>query len=345
MEPINHRLGILEQRPTCLVVGCPHVHTITKHLVTLLGREQIQASRGRLLIAARRHRQHLGMLRVTQIGQDGHVQLVAFLQTDLVHADIRDHTLRIDHQRLAVGQLVLDDETHRVRGDAQASRHFRFVGTDEHPQHVLFEAIRGAGVFTLERRQEIVAMMAMPTAMKDGLIAEERGLPHDIEITDDAHFANVEIGFQAGRLDGFATWTATGFGPRPGDFDAMRIGQTMIPGDGDAVGQIEIKGEVGHGRPWQRRRRDRLRADPAAAFNVGTALNTKMPSPQWLCTLRQESQRNPKNPWQREKSRQSKEPHADRRGAKSEPSNNSQAQKRHRPWSGGRSNRPRRSTV
>src|ERR1700735_3278765 len=44
MESINHCLGILQQLPTCLVVGCPHVHTITKHPLTLLRREQFQAS-------------------------------------------------------------------------------------------------------------------------------------------------------------------------------------------------------------------------------------------------------------------------------------------------------------
>jgi hypothetical protein len=125
MESINHRLGVLQQLPTCLVVGCPHVHTITKHPLTLLGHEQIQASRGRFLVAARLHRQHLGIFRITQVGHDGHVQLVTFLQTDLVHADIGDHALRIDHQRLTVGQLILHDETHGLCRDAQ--------DTDENP--------------------------------------------------------------------------------------------------------------------------------------------------------------------------------------------------------------------
>ena len=59
------------------------------------------------------------------------LQLVAFLQADLVHADIRDHAFRIDRQRLAVGQLVLHDETHRLRGDAQSPPHLGFVGADE----------------------------------------------------------------------------------------------------------------------------------------------------------------------------------------------------------------------
>lgn len=200
MEPIDHRLGVLQQRPARLVVGRPHVHTITQHLVTLLGCEQVQARRGRFLVAARHHRQHLGILRIAQVGHDGHVQLVAFLQADLVHADIRDHALGVDRHGLAVGQLVLDDETHRLGGDAQPPRHLGFVGADEHPQHQFLEAKGVTRVFAFERRQEIVAMMAFWAAMKDGLIAEEGGLPENIEIADDAHFAHVEIGFQACRL-------------------------------------------------------------------------------------------------------------------------------------------------
>lgn len=137
---------------------------------------------------------------------------MAFLQADLVHADVRNHTFGIDHQRLAVGQLVLDDETHRLGGDAQSPRHLGFVGADEHPQHLFLEAVRVTGVLAFERRQEIVAMMAFGATMKDGLVAEERGLPKDIEIADDAHFANVEIGFEACRLDGLATGTAARVG-------------------------------------------------------------------------------------------------------------------------------------
>jgi hypothetical protein len=252
MESIDHRPGVLQQLPTGLVVGCPHVHTITKHLVTLLGREQLQASRGRFLVAARLHRQHLGILRITQIGHDGHVQLVAFLQTDLVHADIGDHAFRVDHQRLAVGQLVLHDKTHRFRGDAQSPRHLGFVGADEHLQHLFLEAIGVTGVFAFERRQEVVAMMAFGAAMENGLIAEEAGLAENIEIADDAHFANVEIGFPARRLDRLATWTATRFGQGPRNFNAVRIWVAMVAGDGNAFGQIDVDGEVGHGRPWQR---------------------------------------------------------------------------------------------
>ena len=40
-------------------------------------------------------------------------------------------------------------------------RHFGFVGADEHLQHVFLEAIGIAGFFAFERRQKIVAIMAM----------------------------------------------------------------------------------------------------------------------------------------------------------------------------------------
>jgi hypothetical protein len=194
----------------------------------------------------------LGILRITQIGHDGHVQFVAFLQADFVHADIRDDAVRIDHQRLAVGQLVLHDETHRFRGDAQSPRHLGFVGADEHLQHPFLEAIGVTGVFAFERRQKVLAVMAFGAAMENGLIAEEAGLAENIEIADDAHFANVEIGFWACRLDGLATWAAARVGQGPRNFDGVRIGEAMISGNGNAFGQIDVDGEVGHGRPWQR---------------------------------------------------------------------------------------------
>jgi hypothetical protein len=115
MEAVNHRFGVLQQQPTSLVVRCPHVHTIAQHLVALLGREQLQARRGRLFVAARLHRQHRGILGIAQVGHDRHIQLVAFLQTDLIHAEVRDGPLWIDHERLTFGQLILDDETHCFR--------------------------------------------------------------------------------------------------------------------------------------------------------------------------------------------------------------------------------------
>jgi hypothetical protein len=251
MEAVNHRFGVLQQQPTGLVVRCPHVHTIAQHLVALLGREQLQARRGRLFVAARLHRQHLGILGIAQVGHDRHIQLVAFLQTDLIHADVRDHPLRIDHERLTLGQLILDDEAHRLRGNAQSPRHLGFVGADEHPQHQFLEAIGVSGVLAFERRQEVLAMTAFAAALKCGLIAKEAGLAENIEIADDTHFANVEMGFEANGLDRLATWTAKRFGYGPSNLDAVGFGQTMITGDGNAFGQIDIDGEIGHGRPWQ----------------------------------------------------------------------------------------------
>lgn len=252
MEPIDHRLGLRQQGRTGFVVGGPHVHTITQHLVTLLGREQIQTSYGCFLVAARHHRQHFGMLWITQIGHDGHVQLVTFLQADLVHADIRDDALRIDRQRLAIAQLVLHDEAHRFRRDAQTPGHFGFVGANEHTQHQLLEAIGVAGLLAFERGQEIVAVMAFRAAMEHGLVAEEGRLAEHVEIAHDPHFAHVEIGFWTRRLDGFATWTAARRWQGPRNFDTVRLGQAMVAGDGNAVGQIDVDGEVGHGRPWQK---------------------------------------------------------------------------------------------
>lgn len=95
-------------------------------------------------------------------------------------------------------------------------------------------------------------MMAFGAAMENGLIAEEAGLAENIEIADDPCFADVEVRFQACRLDRLAAWAAAGFGQGPRNLNAVRIGEAMIAGDGNAFGQIDVDGEVGHGRPWQR---------------------------------------------------------------------------------------------
>jgi len=58
-------------------------------------------------------------------------------------------------------------------------------------------------------------MTAFGTALKNALIAKEAGLSEHIEIADDAHFANVEIGFDANGLDRLAAWTAERFGQGP----------------------------------------------------------------------------------------------------------------------------------
>lgn len=187
---------------------------------------------------------------------------MAFLQTDFIHAKVRDHTLRIDRHDLVVGQLVLDDETHGFRGDAESPRHLGLVGTDEHLQHPFLKAKGVCRLFAFERRQPVVAMMAFGAAMENGLVTEERGLAENIEIADDAHFALVEMGFPTCRPDGFTTGTATRIGQRPSDFDAVRFGEAMITGDGDAIRQIDVDGEVGHYRPWQKWKASRTPCRP-----------------------------------------------------------------------------------
>lgn len=126
------------------------------------------------------------MLRITQIRQDGYVQLVALLQTDFIHANVCDHAFRIDRQGLVVGQLVLDDETHGFRGDAKSPRHLGLVGADEHLQHPFLKAKGVCRLFAFERRQQVVAMMAFRAAMENGLVTEKRGLAENIEIADNA---------------------------------------------------------------------------------------------------------------------------------------------------------------
>jgi hypothetical protein len=94
-------------------------------------------------------------------------------------------------------------------------------------------------------------MTTCAATLKKGLIAKEAGLSENIEIADDTHLANVEMSFEANRLDRLATWTTKRFGHGPSNLDAMSFRQTMITGDGNAFGQIDVDGEIGHGRPWQ----------------------------------------------------------------------------------------------
>lgn len=222
MEPVYHWLGVLQLALTRRVVRRPHVDSVTPHLLALLDGQKLQASLPRVLVAARHHRQHLRAVWNRQIRHDGHIKLVPFLQADFVHADVGDHTLRIDGHRLLVAKLIVDNEPDGLRGDAQTPGHIGFIGADQHLQDVLLEAERVAGFLAFERRNQIVAMMAASAAVKDSLVTKEAGLAMDVEVPDDARFSEIEIHFQARRRFGLAAWALDGIWPWPTDFDAVR---------------------------------------------------------------------------------------------------------------------------
>jgi hypothetical protein len=115
VEPVHHRLGVLEQIPAGGVERLAHVGPVRLHPLLLLLRQLLQALPGRRLVPPVGDGQDLGPVGVGQVGQDGDVELVPLLQAQLVDADVGDDALGIDLLGLGVGQLVLDDQPDRLR--------------------------------------------------------------------------------------------------------------------------------------------------------------------------------------------------------------------------------------
>jgi hypothetical protein len=103
MEPIYHRLRIRQQLPAGGVERRAHVGPVRLYLPPLLGREVFQAFPGRRLAPPLGHGQHFRPVRVRQVGQDRDVQLVSFLQAQLVDPDVRHDPPGIDLLGLGVG--------------------------------------------------------------------------------------------------------------------------------------------------------------------------------------------------------------------------------------------------
>ena len=162
------------------------------HGGTLFGRQQAEALLGRCRVAAPRHGEHLRRIRVGQVRQQRHVQLVPLLEADFVHAHVSDQPHRVDP--LVILQLVLDDQFHGLRRDAQPRGHLFFVAADEHPQHVLLEAVAVHHLLPLERREVLLAMPATRAAMETGLKDEKARLTPEIEVADHVDRVLVLIG-------------------------------------------------------------------------------------------------------------------------------------------------------
>lgn len=116
MKPVGHPLGIGQQTLAGVVERLPQVYAVAVDLVALLGRQAFQAGPSGRFIPPRLDRQHTRPLRIRQVGQHGHVQLVTLFQTNLIHAEIANYPLRID--RFDILQLVLDDTADRLGRDA-----------------------------------------------------------------------------------------------------------------------------------------------------------------------------------------------------------------------------------
>jgi len=249
VEAVHHGLGVRQQLPTSMVEGHGHVGPVRLHLLPLRFGQLFQAFPGRRLVPPVRHRQHLGLSRVGQIGQDRGIQLVPLPQAQLVDPDIGDPPLRVNLLGLGVGQLVADDQADRLGGDAQAPGHFLLVTADQQPQHVPLEAVGVAGVLALEGRDQPLSMVAPRATMERRLIDPEARLPADIQVPDDLDpVLELKVGFVFPP----AAVTATALGQRPGDFKPVAVPMTVIPRDGDTGRQIDVDSDGSHGRRTKR---------------------------------------------------------------------------------------------
>lgn len=246
MKTVRHAPGVRQTFLARFVEGRSHVHAVAVHLRPLRRRQTLQALPPGRFVPPRLHRQQPRPLRVRQVGQQRHVQLVPLLQADLVHAHVANHPRRVD--ALGLLQLMLDDAVHRFRGDTQAPGNVCRGAADQQTQDVLFKSERIAGVLALERRDQVLAMMAARAAVKDPFIDPEARLAADIEVPHHALFA---VQLQVRRILVPAALAATLRGPGPGDLEAVALAAALVAGEFDALGQIDVDGDAGHSRPWQ----------------------------------------------------------------------------------------------
>jgi len=95
VKAVHHRLRRRQQRPTGIVVRLRHVRPVHLDPAPLRFAQLFQAFPGRTLIASFGDRQHFGLGRVTQVGQDRAEELVPLLEAQLVDAHIGDQPPRI----------------------------------------------------------------------------------------------------------------------------------------------------------------------------------------------------------------------------------------------------------
>jgi hypothetical protein len=172
---------------------------------------------------------------------------VTLLQADLVHAYVPNLPRGVNGPDFL--QLVPHDAVHRLGGDAQPPSYILCGAADQQAYDVLLESVGVAGVLALERRDQILTMMAARTAVKDPFIDPETRLAAHVEVPDHALLA---VLLQAGLIFVPATLTPTLLGPGPGDFKAVALAAAFIPGEFHAFRQIDVDGDAGHSRPWQR---------------------------------------------------------------------------------------------
>src|ERR1022692_3935293 len=114
--------------------------------------------------------------------------------------------------------------------------------------------------------------------MEHSFIDQEAGLVPQVQVSYDPLLAAL---LQVGLVLVTAALTATPLGPGPGNFDAVAVALSLVTRDFHAFRQVDVDGDAGHGRPWQR--------VPPAACSAGR--------PFQLSTIENSCRRgNPRNP-------------------------------------------------
>src|SRR5947208_2065230 len=78
----------------------------------------------------------------------------------------------------------LADPLHRLRGDPQPAGGVLGRTADQRAEHESLEAVGVGGLFPLERRDGVLAVVAPRTAMEGGRVDPEAGLAPDVEVPD-----------------------------------------------------------------------------------------------------------------------------------------------------------------
>src|SRR5512147_1385499 len=162
-------------------------------------------------------------------------------QAQFIQADVGDHPLRIDHAIL--GQLVLDDPLHGLGGDPQSAGDILGRAADQRPEHELLEAVGVGRVFPLERRDDVLAVVAPRTAVEGSLVDPEAGLAPDVQIPNGLRGC-LELDVSPILVP--APLAAAAFGQGPTDLEAVSILVAFIPGDLHAGRQVHFDRHVGH---------------------------------------------------------------------------------------------------
>jgi len=84
----------------------------------------------------------------------------------------------------------------------------------------LLEAVGVGDLLALERRDDVLAVVATPTAVEGGLVDPEAGLPPDVEVADRL---GCRLELDAGPLLVPAAFAAAEFGDLPGSVPAKYI--------------------------------------------------------------------------------------------------------------------------